>query len=81
MVGVPRVQPLNDYRLIFMVKKGLDQYMANNKVRRGCVYTRAACMERMLRLLVSSEHTAARWDNRNAMSLTSTSAELPLSCC
>jgi len=37
MLGVPRPQPLNDYRLIFMVKKGLDQYMANNKVRRCCV--------------------------------------------
>lgn len=32
-LGVPKVQPLNDYRLIFFVKKGLDQYMARNKVR------------------------------------------------
>lgn len=33
MVGVPRVQPLNDYRLVFMIKKGLDTYLTNNKVR------------------------------------------------
>jgi hypothetical protein len=32
MVGTPRVQPLNDYRLLFMVKKGLDTYLINNKV-------------------------------------------------
>ena len=33
IVGAPRVQPLNDYRLLFMVKKGLDTYLKNNKVR------------------------------------------------
>ncbi|KAL4422920.1 hypothetical protein ABPG75_009117 [Micractinium tetrahymenae] len=36
MVGAPRVQPLNDYRLIFMVKKGLDEYMAKNQVYAVC---------------------------------------------
>jgi hypothetical protein len=33
MVGVPRVQPLNDYRLVFMVQKGLTTYLIDNKVR------------------------------------------------
>ena len=32
--GAPRVQPLNDYRLLFMVKKGLDTYLKNNNVSR-----------------------------------------------
>lgn len=36
LLGAPRVQPLNDYRLVFMVKKGLDQYLANNNVYAVC---------------------------------------------
>ncbi|KAL4437779.1 hypothetical protein ABPG77_005691 [Micractinium sp. CCAP 211/92] len=36
VLGAPRVQPLNDYRLIFMVKKGLDEYMAQYGVYDVC---------------------------------------------
>ncbi|PSC75054.1 hypothetical protein C2E20_1724 [Micractinium conductrix] len=36
MLGVPRPQPLNDYRLLFMVKKGLDAYLKKNKVYDVC---------------------------------------------
>lgn len=43
MLGVPRVQPLNDYRLIFMVKKGLDDYMAKNGVRAGLAALGSRC--------------------------------------
>ena len=44
MVGVPRVQPLNDYRLLFMVKKGLDTYLKNNKVGGLVVLGQAAVL-------------------------------------
>ncbi|PSC74075.1 aluminum-activated malate transporter 10 [Micractinium conductrix] len=36
LLGVPRPQPLNDYRLLFMIKMGLDSYMKQNKVYDVC---------------------------------------------
>ena len=36
MVGVPRVQPLNDYRLLYMVHKGLETYLKANNVYAAC---------------------------------------------
>ncbi|PSC68210.1 hypothetical protein C2E20_8205 [Micractinium conductrix] len=36
LVGAPKAQPLNDYRLLFTVKKGLDAYMTRNKVYDVC---------------------------------------------
>ncbi|PRW45472.1 hypothetical protein C2E21_6076 [Chlorella sorokiniana] len=36
LYGAPRVQPLNDYRLIYFVKKCLDAYIAKYRVMAAC---------------------------------------------
>ena len=36
LLGAPRVQPLNDYRLLFMVQKGLATYLKANNVYAVC---------------------------------------------
>ncbi|KAI7838650.1 hypothetical protein COHA_007576 [Chlorella ohadii] len=36
LYGAPRVQPLNDYRLIFFVKKCMDAYIAKHRVMAAC---------------------------------------------